>query len=74
MNKVFIILAFPHIGWGDCYVWKVFNSFDKAKEELNKLAEKHEMVSYNDKEIVGTLSPSRQHRFIAFEIFDSFVN
>jgi len=75
MNKVFIILAFPHLHWGDAYVWKVFSSLDKAKEELNRLAKQYKMVasSYNDTEIIATMPPVKEYRFLAFELCDFFV-
>ena len=73
MNEVFIILAFPHLHCGETYIWRVFSSLDKAKEELNRLAEQYKMEFHDDTEIIATMPPVKEYRFLAFEICDFFV-
>lgn len=73
MNEVFVILAFPHTHWGETYIWKVFSSFNKAKKELNRLAEQYKMEFHGETEIIATMPPVKEYRFLAFEIWNFFV-
>lgn len=73
MDEVFIIMAFPHIGYGSPYVWSVYSSRKKAKREMDKIAKKYRM-EYNKEELISTLSPSIKYRFESFEIVRFFVD
>ena len=73
MNEVFIIIATPHFGYGERYIWKVFNSLEKAESEMNRIAKKYRMEWFED-ELSNTASPSLKYRFESFEICRFFVD
>lgn len=73
MGEVFIIMATPHFGYGEPYVWKVFNSLEKAESEMDRIAKKYRMEWIKD-ELINKASPSLKYRFESFEICRFFVD
>ena len=73
MNEVFIIMAFPHTGYGAPYVWSVFKSEEKAQKEMERITIEYRMERIGNTDSISTFEPSIKHRFSSFELCRFFV-